>query len=1069
MNPNMASLPIPKTNVSLKLGFHSILMICSIVVFSTPVFSAKFTGYPSTYYKVADWNPVYRMSLQIAGMVCHQDLQLSLDASGKVKITPGMILVPPHGPDANFAVKIYGLINDTVTCQQKGQKLKVEVQELATSNRCWTFVLIEDKLAPSVLCRDTTLLCTGTLEYLDSVPGLYTVGDNCTPSIYLKVTHADRVQMMDCGNDTFSMVTRTWTVIDPLGKIGSCTQKISLLRPQKSDIDFPNDTIIYCPNNNISPVLVGQPTLNGEPLDKFCGWSLRYDDVIFDKCGLTKKIIRTWSVLDCCSLTDTTVNQLIQISDTTPPSIQCKLADTISTFANCEARYVIPPILSAYDSCHGATLTTIVRVDGLQISVPGGILFLEMGSHTLQYIVSDPCGNSSTCTVPLEVVDKQAPGFWCMDSIQISLPADLVYLRASAFPAIEALDNCSLVSLQIRRTADFCADGKDHTKFSDSIAFCCNDVNKSFKLVFLATDIYGNRDSCTVNAVIVDKSAPVLNCEQDTTIKCGDPLPAWKNPLLGLTDNCLDSVKIKIDTVINTLNFCGIGQITRRIIAFDKSNNRDTCFQTIVVPAGDTLLPSEIDLINDTLKIVGCSIGKIAKDSIGYEPPAFEEPANSCNKVFVRFIDTLLPTAGTSRCRITKRTWRVGDSCFSFNPIKVLVQILIQDTTAISPLAGPISGRVINLGNVPIEDVHVAGKNMQANWVYDQMTGQDGKFSASVPEPALTLKLKKEDSHSLNGISTLDLLRIQQHILGVNPLINPLLEYAADVDKNGIINVLDLIELRKFILNISDLDLPWIFISKDVSLSHIQPGQNLPEEYMILNTGNAKEFIGFRIGDVNYDAIVNRTKSLETRSNRIVNLEINEAADGLSIVTGEMNTLKGLQLSLISPKGWQNMEINSEVLKGIEAQFKINGNELRISWIGDRVIPIQKETVIFKLRGVHSKNIFSGSLKAEWYNEQMQVLPIRLKTNSTISLANAQVYPNPMRDQLNIKLNDPTDFKQWRLVQLNGEQIVNGKFGETGSASTIPINTQTLPAGIYILELESNTGVRSRYKVLKIK
>lgn len=1071
MNPNVASLPIPKTNVSLKLGVQTLLLLALLFVHVFPVWSAGLKGkYPLTYYTKLGWKPVYKSSLEMAGMICHQNLQLSLDVTGKTKITPGMLLTPPHGPDAGYKIKVNGLINDTVTCQQKGQTIKVEVQEIATGNRCWSFVLIEDKLAPSILCRDTAFLCTGNLSYLDSIPGLYTASDNCTPAIYLKVTHSDQIQMMDCGNDTFSMVRRTWTVIDPWGRIGSCTQKISLLRPQKSDIDFPGDTIIYCPNSNTLPQAVGQPTINGQPLDKFCGWSLRYDDVVFNKCGLTKKILRVWSVLDCCSLTDTTANQLILVYDTTRPVIQCRLADTISTFTNCEAKYIIPAIKAAKDSCHGNSLTTIVKVDGLQIAIPGAAIFLAMGSHSLEYIVSDPCGNSSSCTVPLEVVDKQAPGFWCIDSIQISLPADLIYLKVTDFPSIEAQDNCSLVGIQLRRSADFCADGKNNTLYGDSVAFCCNDVNKTFQLIFLATDIYGNKDSCSVTAVVVDKVIPTLSCEQDTTIKCGDPLPAWKNPLLVLSDNCADSVKIKIDTIINTINLCGIGRITRRIIAFDKSNNRDTCFQTIHIPAGDTLLPSEIILVHDTLKIVGCSAALLLKDSIGYEPPQFEEPANSCNKLFLNFRDTLQPTAGTSRCRITKRTWRVGDSCFSFSPIKILVQVIIQDTTAFSPLQGGFSGRVTNLVAVPMEEVHISGKNMQSTKVYDQMTGVDGKFSSAILETAIKLNLYKDEDGVLNGISTLDLIRIQQHIAGIKPFNHSVLEYAADIDRNGTVNVLDLIELRKYILGLPGIELPWKFVNQKIPFSSIQPGQKLPEEYMVFNSGETEEFFGFRMGDVNSDAVVNHAVSLESRS-AMAGLELRDSEEGIILITNQSVSLKGFQFSLHSEKGWHGLNIQSAQFDGIENQYRIHNNELRISWVGEQTSFISKGTVILKLRGVHSKNIFSGRLNSEWYDVKSQALPIQfnLAGSRSSTVSSAIVYPNPAIGQLNLKLEGPETYTHWRLLHPNGGVSLEGKIQAYTSGSTLPIDIQHLSSGLYILELYSAKGDRFRHKVLKIK
>ena len=54
----------------------------------------------------------------------------------------------------------------------------------------------------------------------------------------------------------------------------------------------------------------------------------------------------------------------------------------------------------------------------------------------------------------------------------------------------------------------------------------------------------------------------------------------------------------------------------------------------------------------------------------------------------------------------------------------------------------------------------------------------------------------------LNGVSTLDLVYIQRHILGIQPLTNPYLLIVADADNNGKVTVNDLSELRKLILGV---------------------------------------------------------------------------------------------------------------------------------------------------------------------------------------------------------------------------------------------------------------------------
>ena len=61
-----------------------------------------------------------------------------------------------------------------------------------------------------------------------------------------------------------------------------------------------------------------------------------------------------------------------------------------------------------------------------------------------------------------------------------------------------------------------------------------------------------------------------------------------------------------------------------------------------------------------------------------------------------------------------------------------------------------------------------------------------------------------KDINPMNGISTIDLLTIQKHILGIEPLGSPYKLIAADIDKNNNVSTKDLLELRKLILQLID-------------------------------------------------------------------------------------------------------------------------------------------------------------------------------------------------------------------------------------------------------------------------
>jgi len=54
----------------------------------------------------------------------------------------------------------------------------------------------------------------------------------------------------------------------------------------------------------------------------------------------------------------------------------------------------------------------------------------------------------------------------------------------------------------------------------------------------------------------------------------------------------------------------------------------------------------------------------------------------------------------------------------------------------------------------------------------------------------------------LNGVTTLDLVLIQQHVLGISALDSPFKIIAADINSDERVTAIDLVELRKLILGV---------------------------------------------------------------------------------------------------------------------------------------------------------------------------------------------------------------------------------------------------------------------------
>lgn len=83
-----------------------------------------------------------------------------------------------------------------------------------------------------------------------------------------------------------------------------------------------------------------------------------------------------------------------------------------------------------------------------------------------------------------------------------------------------------------------------------------------------------------------------------------------------------------------------------------------------------------------------------------------------------------------------------------------------------------------------------------------------------------------QDENAAEGVSGLDLVLIQKHILGLAPFVQPMQFVAADVNQDSKINSLDLVELRKVILGIHEKfsnNTSWRLIPESSAKSGINP------------------------------------------------------------------------------------------------------------------------------------------------------------------------------------------------------------------------------------------------------
>ncbi len=194
-----------------------------------------------------------------------------------------------------------------------------------------------------------------------------------------------------------------------------------------------------------------------------------------------------------------------------------------------------------------------------------------------------------------------------------------------------------------------------------------------------------------------------------------------------------------------------------------------------------------------------------------------------------------------------------------------------------------IAGKVATEGGLGVEEVEVKLEANLPEYPRLEMTDDSGDylFEANALNGSYQLSGSKDVDY-LNGVSTLDLVKIQRHILGLESLDSPYKLIAADVNGDDDVKASDLTELRKLILGVIT-DLPtnesWRFVdgeqelSMDMNLADVDYTQEI--ENLEGNT-MSKDFVGVKIGDVTEDASANlaSNSTAVVRSNKRLSLSI---------------------------------------------------------------------------------------------------------------------------------------------------------------------------------------------------
>ncbi|MEZ4896905.1 MAG: T9SS type A sorting domain-containing protein [Saprospiraceae bacterium] len=349
----------------------------------------------------------------------------------------------------------------------------------------------------------------------------------------------------------------------------------------------------------------------------------------------------------------------------------------------------------------------------------------------------------------------------------------------------------------------------------------------------------------------------------------------------------------------------------------------------------------------------------------------------------------------------------------------------------------------------------------------------------------------------VNGLSTLDIVEIQKHILGIQRFTSPFQMLAADINKSNSVTAVDIIELRKIILGYSDQmpnNTSWRFVDSDYQFADIyQPwGASEMRPMQVVNEDKDNmNFIGVKVGDVNGSAKANGLNPVEVRSNEQWSLTTNNyqlipnvvnqvpvyASDLDKTIAGAQFTMSGSDVHFIGlSSGTLDIEPSMfAVLQPGLMTVTLDQRGKDITGTLEPMFYIQVETV---QPASAEEAIQIGSLvtAAEAYRPNLKdVLGVGWESGGLDHAVDGwfmyQNYPNPFSDQTMIGIIAPhSGDAQLEIYDLQGKLILDRKLEMRKGYNEVRIAGKdlNLQSGVLYVKLRAEDA-SIQQKILKVQ
>lgn len=339
-----------------------------------------------------------------------------------------------------------------------------------------------------------------------------------------------------------------------------------------------------------------------------------------------------------------------------------------------------------------------------------------------------------------------------------------------------------------------------------------------------------------------------------------------------------------------------------------------------------------------------------------------------------------------------------------------------------------------------------------------------------------------------NGVSTLDVLFLQKHVLGLKPFDSPYKLIAADVNSSGDITAFDMLLLRQLILSVID-EFPntpsWKFVDAayvfDEEIDPLQQdiATSIPLDMTKLGPQLDNRFIAVKIGDLNNS--VNLEPSARIRSNGEVNRSIFSVGNQ-QLTKGELVevpftitqdiTMEGLQFALkFEESKLSFLDITSD-LDISEHHYFVKDGVLTFSWTQPEALNLLVGEVPFKLTFLAKESgaleeaisLTDNQLVAEIYSDNSSITPFSINWSKplTTTFEVFDNYPNPFSTSTTIPFYLPQSSTLIiQIFDAKGRIIIKEEKSFDAGLQNYQLEKDLAQSGLYFYRLESSSGTAS--------